>query len=121
MQLPPNFQKLTAGTGPGRFIDQLLDWRDFETFVQRLYATDPNLLVEHNVVDVGKSGARRQTDVKITQRTKLHTYVTLVECKRWKDKVDRSRVDILAASIEDLGAAKGDAAARKVIQTPLGN
>jgi hypothetical protein len=91
----------------GAFIDQLLDWRDFEAFVQAMYAEDPNLVVEHDVTEVGKSGARRQIDVKVTQKTKLHTYVTLVECKRWKEKIDRQRVDVLFASIEDLGASKG--------------
>src|SRR5579862_188546 len=98
MNLPPNFNRTPPAINATRFVEQLLDWRDFERFVRDLYATDPNLVVEHNVTEVGKSNARRQTDVKITQRTKLHTFVTLVECKRWKDKVDRSRVDILAAS-----------------------
>jgi hypothetical protein len=101
------FQAVKAVPPPGRFIDQLFDWREFEAFVQALYAEDPNLVVEHDVTEEGKSGARRQTDVKVTQRNKLHTFVTLVECKRWKDKVDRQRVDVLAASIEDLGASKG--------------
>ncbi len=90
-----------------KFLDKLIDWKDFELFVRELYETDNNLIVEHNVTEIGKSGAKRQIDVKITQRTKLHTYVTLVECKRWKDKVDRACVDILAASIEDLNASKG--------------
>lgn len=72
-----------------------------------MYAEDPNLVVEHDVTEVGKSGARRQIDVKVTQKTKLHTYVTLVECKRWKERIDRQRVDVLFASIEDLGASKG--------------
>jgi hypothetical protein len=101
------FTPMQSPTTPAGFIDQLLDWRDFEAFVQAMYAEDPNLVVEHDVTEEGKSGARRQIDVKVTQKTKLHTYVTLVECKRWKEKIDRQRVDVLAASIEDLGAAKG--------------
>lgn len=101
------FAPIEPPTTPAGFIDQLLDWREFEAFVQAMYAEDPNLIVEHDVTEEGKSGARRQTDVKVTQKTKLHTYVTLVECKRWKEKIDRQRVDVLAASIEDLGASKG--------------
>jgi len=101
------FKPVAPPSSPSRFIDQLLDWREFETFVQAMYAEDPNLIVEHDVTEEGKSGARRQTDVKVTQRTKLHTYVTLVECKRWREKVDRQRVDVLGANIEDLGASKG--------------
>lgn len=72
-----------------------------------MYQEDANLRVEHDVTLVGKSGARRQIDVLITQETKLHKYITLVECKRWKEKIDRSIIDVLYASIEDLNASKG--------------
>lgn len=72
-----------------------------------MYQEDADLKVEHDVTLVGKSGARRQIDVLITQETKLHKYMTLVECKRWKEKIDRSIIDILYASIEDLNASKG--------------
>lgn len=72
-----------------------------------MYQEDANLKVEHDVTLIGKSGARRQIDVLITQETKLHKYMTLVECKRWKEKIDRSIIDILYASIEDLNASKG--------------
>lgn len=89
------------------FIDRLVDWRDFERFVHDMYADDGDLVVEHNVTEVGKSGARRQIDVKFTHKVRSHTYVTLVECKRWKAKVGRDRIDVLAASIEDLNASKG--------------
>ncbi len=89
------------------FIDKLIDWKDFELFVKQLYEQDMQLEVEHDVTLIGKSGAKRQIDVLIKHKTKLHEYVTIVECKRWKEKVDRSRVDILFASIEDLNASKG--------------
>jgi hypothetical protein len=89
------------------FIDKLVDWRDFERFVRDMYAEDPGLVVEHNVTEKGKSGARRQTDVRFTHKVQGHTFVTLVECKRWKSKVGRDRIDVLAASIEDLNASKG--------------
>lgn len=91
---------------PG-FIDQLVDWRDFERFVADLFRTDPDLLVEHDVTEVGKSGANRQVDVRVTHRVSGMTYVTIIECKRWKEKIDRGRIDVLAAAIEDLNAAKG--------------
>lgn len=91
---------------PG-FIDQLVDWRGFERFVRDMFGEDPNLVVEHDVTDIGKSGAKRQTDVKLTHRVGSIEYVTLVECKRWKEKVSRDRIDVLSASIDDLNAAKG--------------
>lgn len=92
---------------PYGFLDRLVDWRDFEMFVRDLYATHPDLDVEHNVTEVGKSGAARQIDIKFTHRAGGHTYVTLVECKRWKEKVSRDRIDVLVSSMKDLNAAKG--------------
>ncbi|MGB1583873.1 MAG: restriction endonuclease [Solirubrobacterales bacterium] len=89
------------------FIDRLVDWQDFEHFVRDIYERTPDLTVEHNVVEKGRSGATRQTDVKFTHRVAGATYTTLVECKRWKEKVTRDRIDVLAASVEDLGASKG--------------
>ena len=89
------------------FIDKLIAWDDFERFVHDLYGEDPSLSVQRNITMVGKSGARRQIDVLVTLTTKLHSYTTVVECKRWKDRVDRSRIDILYATMEDLNASKG--------------
>lgn len=88
-------------------IDRLVDWRAFEHFVRDLYEHYPGVKVEHDVTDVGRSGARRQTDVKVTVSAGGHELTILIECKRWKQKVDRSRVDVLAASVKDLGASKG--------------
>lgn len=88
-------------------MDKLIDWSDFEEFVQMLYETEGELVVERDVTEVGKSGAKRQIDVKVTQNTRFHSYVTIIECKRWKEKVNRGLVDILAASVEDLNASKG--------------
>lgn len=50
------------------FIDQLVDWGSFEAFVHDMYPEDDRLVVEHDVTDVGKYGARRQTDVKLTHK-----------------------------------------------------
>jgi len=91
---------------PG-FIHKYYDWSAFESFVSDLYAGEGDVIIERNVIDVDQYGARRETDVKITRRTRLHTYVTLVECKRWKEPVGRDRIDVLAASVEALKAQKG--------------
>jgi hypothetical protein len=91
----------------GHFIDRLVDWKDFERFVAGMYAEDKDLVVEHNVTVTAKSGATRQIDVRFTHTVKSHTYVTVVECKRWKEKVTRDRIDVLAATIEDVSASKG--------------
>jgi hypothetical protein len=106
-----SIRKRTAGDATAdvaaAFLDKLIDWRDFEVFVRDLYARHPELDVEHDVTEVGKSGATRQIDVKFTHLVGGHTYVTVVECKRWKEKVTRDRIDVLASSMKDLNAAKG--------------
>lgn len=90
-----------------KFIDKLIDWQEFEKFVQRLYKEDPNLIVEHNVMLVGNSGAKYQIDVLITHNSKSITNKTIVECKRWKKKVNRQVVNVLYAAMEDLNATHG--------------
>jgi len=89
------------------FLHRLIDWKEFESFVTDLYKEGDEIIVEHNITEPGKSGASRQTDVKVTHKTKLHTYTTLIECKSWKYSVDRVRIDVLANSIDDLNASKG--------------
>lgn len=88
-------------------LSKLIDWKDFELFVTEMYKHSDEVVVQHNVTEIGKSNAKRQIDVLVTQKTKLHTLKILVECKFWKDKVDRPVIDVLAAAIEDLNAAKG--------------
>jgi len=89
------------------FMQKLQGWKAFEEFVSTLYEGDDDAIIERNKIDIDKTGARRETDVKITHYKALHSYVTLVECKRWKYKVTRNRVDVLAASMEALNAQKG--------------
>lgn len=89
------------------FLDKLIDWKDFEKFVAELYKDSDELTVKHDVTEVGKSNARRQIDVLVLQKTKLHTIKTIIECKRWKEPVDRQVIDVLFASVEDLNANKG--------------
>lgn len=89
------------------FIDKLIDWKDFELFVAEMYSDSNEVIVEHDVTLIGKSNAKRQIDVKVTQKTKLHEYITIIECKRWKKPVTRQVIDVLFASVEDLNANKG--------------
>lgn len=89
------------------FLNKLVDWKDFEHFVRDLYKDDGDVIVEHNVTLKGKSGADRQIDVLITRKSKLHSYKTLVECKYWKNKVERNIVDIVYAGMDDLNIEKG--------------
>jgi len=88
-------------------MHKYFDWAAFECFVKELYEAEGEVFVERDVTQTDRYGAKRQTDVKITRRTRFHTFVTLVECKRWKEPVSRDRIDVLASSIEALGANKG--------------
>jgi hypothetical protein len=92
---------------PAGFMHKYFDWAAFECFVKELYEAEGEVFVERDVTQTDRYGAKRQTDVKITRRTRFHTFVTLVECKRWKEPVSRDRIDVLASSIEALGANKG--------------
>ena len=89
------------------FLEKLIDWKDFEIFVSDIYKDAEAVSVQHYVTETGKSGAKRQIDVLVHQRTRLHTIKIIIECKYWRDKVSRSVIDILSASIEDLNANKG--------------
>jgi len=89
------------------FLEKLIDWKEFECFVADIYSESDEIIVQHDVTLTGKSNAKRQIDVYITQKTKLHTYTTIVECKRWKKPVTRQVIDVLFASVEDLNASKG--------------
>jgi hypothetical protein len=88
-------------------MHRFYDWSAFEVFVRDLYVDDGDVTVQHNVTEVDRYGAKRQIDVKIVRRVRFHRITTLVECKRWKEPVGRDRIDVLAASIEALGAQNG--------------
>lgn len=92
---------------PSGFMHKYYDWALFEQFVQNLYEGDGDVCIQRDITDTDRYGARRQTDVKIIRRSRFHQFVTLVECKRWKEPVSRDRIDVLASSIEALGATNG--------------
>lgn len=89
------------------FLEKLIDWKGFEQFIAKMYQESENIIVEHDVTLIGKSNAKRQIDVLVTQTTTLHTYKTVIECKRWKKPVTRQVIDVLYATVEDLNASKG--------------
>ncbi|EMW2234510.1 restriction endonuclease [Enterobacter hormaechei] len=89
------------------FMHKYYDWADFENFIKELYQEEGDVYVERDVTEIDRYGAKRQTDIKITRRTRFHNFITLVECKRWKERVSRDRIDVLASSIDALGAQNG--------------
>jgi hypothetical protein len=89
------------------YMHKYYDWAAFETFVKDLYEDDGDVTVQRDVTEIDRYGAKRQTDVKIVRRSRFHQFTTLVECKRWKEPVGRDRIDVLASSVEALGANNG--------------
>lgn len=92
---------------PSGFMHQYYEWGAFERFIKDLHDADGDVIVQHDVTEVDRHGAKRQIDVKIVRKLGLSTITTLVECKRWKDPVGRDRVDVLAAALEGLAAHHG--------------
>ena len=88
-------------------MHKYFDWAAFENFVKDLHEEDGDVTVQRDVTEIDRHGAKRQTDIKIVRRSRFHQFTTLVECKRWKESVSRDRIDVLAASIEALGANNG--------------
>ena len=92
-------------------IDRLLrhlvvDWDGFEALIARMHE-DGTVSVRRGVALDGKSGATRKIDVVLDHEQGPHSYRTLIECKLWGRRVERSDVDVLAASIDDLEASSG--------------
>lgn len=82
------------------------DWGGFEKLIEDIHKGE-NIIVEHNVTLLGKSGATRQIDVLLTHKQGPYEYKTLIECKYWSKKVERAHIDVLHASMQDLNASKG--------------
>jgi hypothetical protein len=89
-----------------RFHDLVLNWGGFEQLVAELCDTG-DVRVERNAILVGKSGAPRQIDVVIRHSQGLIEHLIVVECKYWKDNVERAQVDAFSTTVRDLNASRG--------------
>ncbi|MCA4078856.1 restriction endonuclease [Pseudomonas kurunegalensis] len=86
--------------------DIVKDWNGFERFVAHLHE-DGEVTVSHDRTLTGNSGATRQIDVVVEHQKGPYKYLTLIECKYWKESVKREQIDVLHASMVDLNASKG--------------
>ena len=86
--------------------DVVEDWGGFEELITDLHK-DGELDVQRDVTLTGSSGATRQIDVLIKHKNGPYDYLTLIECKYWKKKVERANIDVLYAGMQDLNASKG--------------
>lgn len=90
-----------------------LDWKIYESITKYIYE---NLGHQDGVVVKGygndckvrgKSGILHQIDVLTTHADGNHNYDTAIECKYWKQKVNKDVVMKLAAIMDDAGISKG--------------
>jgi hypothetical protein len=89
------------------------DWKTYESITKYIYET---LGKQHGVtvkgygsscIVKGKSGASYQIDVLTSHSDGLHSYQTAIECKYWKEKVNKDIVLKLSGTLEDAGISKG--------------
>jgi hypothetical protein len=90
-----------------------LDWKKYEAITKYIYET----LGKESGVKIkgysssckvnGKSGVSHQIDVLTTHSDGIHIYQTAIECKYWKEKINKDIVMKVSEIIEDTGINKG--------------
>ena len=90
-----------------------LDWKIYESITKYIYETlgkqtGVKVLGHGNsCIVTGKSGVTHQIDVLTTHSEGNHNYKTAIECKYWKDKVNKEIVMKISETIEDAEIEKG--------------
>jgi Restriction endonuclease len=90
-----------------------LDWKTYESITKYIYEllgkqSGVKIIGYGNSCNVtGKSGVSHQIDVLTMHSDGIHSYQTAIECKYWKDKVNKDIVMKLSETIEDTGINKG--------------
>ena len=93
--------------------EEKLDWKTYESITKYIYdnlGRQAGMKVKgygQNCKVLGKSGVSHQIDVLTTHSDGMHNYETAIECKYWKQKVNKDVVMKLSAIIEDAGISKG--------------
>lgn len=90
-----------------------LDWKTYESITKYIYEAlgkefGVKIKCHGNTCKVvGKSGVEHQIDVLTSLSDGIHTYLTAIECKYWKEKVNKDTVMKLAEIMNDSGINKG--------------
>jgi len=90
-----------------------LDWKTYESITKYIYETlgkSRGVTIKgygSSCIVKGKSGASYQIDVLTSHSDGLHSYETAIECKYWKEKVNKDIVLKLSGTLEDVGLSKG--------------
>lgn len=85
-----------------------LEWERFEELnlaLQAALAPDAEVFPKHLVID--KSGRSRTFEIVVKQSIGIHQIVILVECKDYRRRVSREKVDAFCTAIADSRANKG--------------
>lgn len=95
-----------------------MDWKTYESITKYIYetlgsATGVKVLGHgHTCKLTGKSGVDHQIDILTAHSDGVHSYRTAIECKYWKEKINKEIVMKIAHIIEDAGIEKGVIVAR---------
>jgi Restriction endonuclease len=90
-----------------------LDWRTYESITKYIYETlgkKAGVKIKghgSNCKVIGKSGVSHQIDVLTSHSDGIHNYDTAIECKYWKDKVNKDIVMKVSEIIKDANITKG--------------
>jgi hypothetical protein len=96
-----------------------LDWKKYEAITKYIYETlgkESGVKIKgygSSCKVIGKSGVSHQIDVLTTYSDGIHTYQTAIECKYWKDKINKDIVMKVSEIIEDSGINKGVIVSKK--------
>lgn len=90
-----------------------LDWKEYESITKYIYETlgkKSGVKIEcygNNCKVTGKSEVKHQVDVLTVHSDGMHEYKTAIECKYWKEKINKDIVMKVSEIIEDAGINKG--------------
>ncbi|KFF03269.1 restriction endonuclease [Flavobacterium reichenbachii] len=90
-----------------------LDWKTYESITKYIYEAlgrEGGVKIKghgSNCRVAGKSGVSHQIDVLTSHSDGIHTYDTAIECKYWKEKVNKDIVMKVSEIIEDANITKG--------------
>lgn len=90
-----------------------LDWKLYEEITKYIYETlgsQSGVKIKgygNSCKVTGKSGVVHQVDILTTHSDGIHEYQTAIECKHWKEKINKDIVMKVSEIIEDANINKG--------------
>ena len=90
-----------------------MDWESYEHMVKYIYEQLGKLdgvkilCSGSDCKAMGKSGVNHQIDVLTSHKAGPHSYKTAIECKYWKDKIQKDTITKLSEILEDAKIEKG--------------